>query len=265
VFRFLLVLVLASIPGTTLQAFQNEKTLDESALDENTLAWLKMARDREAQDPRMKRFKEDFEKTLLQVQELQSREGHKRVIIVGQVVVGHDGSIPNFPLQSSCKILDYGIFVGCPIVDEDKTEFSVFDPSLKYQKISETVQVPQKARIVHLGKVSLRLSDEGNVDAGASDTPHFTVRVKAERVPWTTAVKISVKELDSEKNVLNEEFYEFNRTGDVIFEVKNKTPYLFSLINEEGEILKSRSNTFHGVQNMKRTFPLSFPPPPRSR
>jgi len=158
-------------PDAVLRASQNENTLDESRLDEKTLSWINMARARQDQDPRMKKFREDFERELFQLSKGWRTQTTSKswVVVTGQLLLP-DGSIPNLQdlqdVRSTCKILDYGIFIGFVYkrmernADKYTAFYDFFDKSYQYQKISKQFVVPDGADIVNVGKVSLRLSKE---------------------------------------------------------------------------------------------------------
>jgi len=165
-FVALLVTVALFSPGAIAFAFQNEYEVDESVLDKKTLEFLTITRERGEKDPRIKDFKEQFEKYLSQMLAYQEKDKrYQRVIIVGQLV-NVDESLP---ISSSCKILDYGIFLGCSIMDpviykgketgRFTSGFWFFDRSFSKEKFSKKITVPENTRTVHVGSVSLRPSD----------------------------------------------------------------------------------------------------------
>lgn len=137
--------------------------LDESKLDTTTLKLLNIARERGETDPRLKTFSKSFEWNLARLQSFQERDkNHKRLIIVGQLK-DFDHSLP---MSGSCYILDYGVFVGCSIMEPVKKKngeetgrftsgYWFFDRSFQHEPIEEKITIKFNGRSVHVGAFPL--------------------------------------------------------------------------------------------------------------
>jgi len=179
--------------------FVHKDVLDESKLDAKTLELLNLARERGKTDPRLETFSKSFEYNLARSQGLQERDkDYRRLIMVGQIK-DFDHSIP---MSGSCYILDYGIFVGCSIMDPVKKRngeetgrftsgFWFFDRSFQFEPITEKINVKTNEKSLHVGTFSLVPRDpdsfvtiQGKAETGISS---IGIRFRISRIQEVAA------------------------------------------------------------------------------